>query len=454
MQAEELAVKLRVDQSGVANDLQQFRNNVAGATDHAAKSFMHVESAGRSFKKLFHEIAQESPLLGMAIRLAFDPVVAVLVGATMAIKAFSESQREAAEEAKKAAKETAEAWAEAQEAKFSKNPSKVLAERTKEKAKTAATTPATGTDETEAGAYLNMPLLGYIPKAGLAMGLWLNDYAEGEGGKKPYFGKALKKYAAYMDEKYGFSRQKAEEDKIAEMRNKTNRATYESALKRTQTVEKREEKEKSDKEVARLTHETMANEDEARGKTMAPQQRLAQLTKDREELMRIVTSKRQDELTRAKAANEISKLDKELVNIQKEVKNEGEKKRIEALQKEAAGKKDQIAKANKMAKYMPTVEELEKQGFWNGIFIGGPDNANAHAILELERRAHYILSRGGDKKVAYDLIYGKGGAEELRKNLEWAGIIRPDITNKQLQEDMAALREMASKSGIKVFAEE
>jgi hypothetical protein len=68
---------LRKDVSGWASNAKQ---ELSGFSNHAAKSFVHVGSAGRAFHKVLEGISEQSPVMGGALKFALSPVVGILAG--------------------------------------------------------------------------------------------------------------------------------------------------------------------------------------------------------------------------------------------------------------------------------------------------------------------------------------------------------------------------------------
>lgn len=104
---DQILLKLGIDQSQVGPGLQSFRAKVNQAMKGAHGSLIHVESAGKSFKKLLHELTAASPGLGYALRLAVSPITGIMLGAVAVFAYFNEKIKEADRELNKMASENA-----------------------------------------------------------------------------------------------------------------------------------------------------------------------------------------------------------------------------------------------------------------------------------------------------------------------------------------------------------
>jgi DNA repair exonuclease SbcCD ATPase subunit len=86
--AEEIAVKLNID----VTDAEKMRRSLTSAGNEAHKSFIHGDNAARGFKKTLHELSEQIPILGWALRFAISPIgatfAAVASGIGLAAKAL------------------------------------------------------------------------------------------------------------------------------------------------------------------------------------------------------------------------------------------------------------------------------------------------------------------------------------------------------------------------------
>lgn len=108
MDSEEILIKLGFKTDGIQQGAQQVGHAMKKAGEESEFAFVHAESKGKTFKKILHEISDTSPLLGLALRAALDPVVAIMVSITMAFKAvdkaFEDSDKRLEKMAEKEAK--------------------------------------------------------------------------------------------------------------------------------------------------------------------------------------------------------------------------------------------------------------------------------------------------------------------------------------------------------------
>ena len=84
----------------------------------AEKSFLHAESGGRAFHRLLHSISAESPVLGVALRLALDPTVGTLFALMGAMHAVKSAMAESAAAVKGFGEEMAKPFGETKEELF------------------------------------------------------------------------------------------------------------------------------------------------------------------------------------------------------------------------------------------------------------------------------------------------------------------------------------------------
>ena len=80
---EEVVVRTGIDNSAIGRGMRQFAAAIGQGAQGAHGALVHVESAGKAFHKVLHEISQTSPVMGEALRLAVSPVTGVLLGAVM-----------------------------------------------------------------------------------------------------------------------------------------------------------------------------------------------------------------------------------------------------------------------------------------------------------------------------------------------------------------------------------
>jgi hypothetical protein len=71
---EEIKIKLGLDSQELDEGTRKALSKIAGFGNEAHKSFLHAESGGRAFHKVLHQLTEQSPLLGNAMRLALSPI--------------------------------------------------------------------------------------------------------------------------------------------------------------------------------------------------------------------------------------------------------------------------------------------------------------------------------------------------------------------------------------------
>src|SRR6266576_3008073 len=95
MDTEEIQIKLQMKADQLNQELRKIQQESEKAAKHVGDSFVHVEGKGRAFKKLLHEISDVSPIMGIALRGALDPTVALIIGITNALKEYEKEQEKA-----------------------------------------------------------------------------------------------------------------------------------------------------------------------------------------------------------------------------------------------------------------------------------------------------------------------------------------------------------------------
>src|SRR5437867_300966 len=92
MDTEEIQIKLQMKADQLNRELRNIQNESAKTGEHIGGSFIHAEGKGRAFHRLLHEISRESPLMGIALRAALDPFVAVIFAVIQAFKDYEKEQ--------------------------------------------------------------------------------------------------------------------------------------------------------------------------------------------------------------------------------------------------------------------------------------------------------------------------------------------------------------------------
>ncbi len=104
MDTEEIQIKLQMKADQLNQELRKIQQESEKAAKHVGDSFVHVEGKGRAFKKLLHEISDVSPIMGIALRGALDPTVALIIGITNALKEYEKEQEKAIKRSEEHAK--------------------------------------------------------------------------------------------------------------------------------------------------------------------------------------------------------------------------------------------------------------------------------------------------------------------------------------------------------------
>jgi hypothetical protein len=88
MTSEELSLKLGIDGSGAAQTMRTMKGQISEFAESSGKAFTHGASAAKGFKAALHEIAETSPVMGAALKLAISPIGGIMIAATMAFSYF------------------------------------------------------------------------------------------------------------------------------------------------------------------------------------------------------------------------------------------------------------------------------------------------------------------------------------------------------------------------------
>ena len=78
---------------------------VGEETKEHGKQYLHAEGAGRSFHRVLHSISEESPIMGMALRMALSPVPGLMMAAAWGMHSLIKAEKDAAQAAHDAAEE-------------------------------------------------------------------------------------------------------------------------------------------------------------------------------------------------------------------------------------------------------------------------------------------------------------------------------------------------------------
>lgn len=395
---EELAIRLGIDQSQVGPNLEQFKDKVNAANSEAKKSFINVGSEGRSFKQLLREISSESPLLGAALKLAFNPIVGLLTVATMAFKHFVEQQKKATEEAERFGKAAAESQTTILEARYSDDPQKERRAAALANAKTNASKP-------------------------------VNDFlTEAKERAKKFFTET--ELSMWGDRPSPFS------DKTLEIANQLhNKAVdrYETLLKENKERENAVASEKQHKEqldaeekVAAKLSEAGAIERAGKRESMTAEEKLIDLTSERAELLRKIELGEEDQLKLAERTVDLAKKDQEIAKVKEEIG-----KRTAQQQKEQAeysASRNRI-EANRDDSFKLDVDKLKTHGQWvydrkrrRSYWVASAAAQQAQRIDWLENES-FNQRAWGNIGGAEDLLKESG---RLRSQLVAAKILKPD----------------------------
>ncbi len=110
MDTEEIQIKLGLKADQLNQELRNVQNEMGKTGEHAKHSFIHAESQGRAFHKVLHEISATSPLMGIALRAALDPMVAVMFSVIKAFKDYEEEQEKAVKASEARARKETEGY--------------------------------------------------------------------------------------------------------------------------------------------------------------------------------------------------------------------------------------------------------------------------------------------------------------------------------------------------------
>src|SRR5689334_15359196 len=89
------------------SNLKKSTGQASDATEQHAKHVHELEGQHRALHRAMHAIAEESPILGTALRLALSPASAPIIALTVAFQKLHEAEKQAEEEARKGFEEAA-----------------------------------------------------------------------------------------------------------------------------------------------------------------------------------------------------------------------------------------------------------------------------------------------------------------------------------------------------------
>ena len=100
---EEIRIKLGLDSSELDSGTRRALQNIPNFGKESERSFVHGEKAARGFHKVIHELSDQVPLLGNALRIAISPIggmfavaAAGIAGATRYLEEFNNKLDETA----------------------------------------------------------------------------------------------------------------------------------------------------------------------------------------------------------------------------------------------------------------------------------------------------------------------------------------------------------------------
>jgi hypothetical protein len=92
---------------GATEELTDKSKKLAPTQDETTKSAQGMGEAHRELHRLMHQVTEESPILGLAMRAAFSPVGAAIMAASLAIRFAAQAEAESLARARGAAEEAA-----------------------------------------------------------------------------------------------------------------------------------------------------------------------------------------------------------------------------------------------------------------------------------------------------------------------------------------------------------
>lgn len=101
MTAEEIKIKLGLDSRELDEGTRKAIQQIANMGHESEKTFVKVGNAGKSFKKVLQELSHEAPIAGLALKMAFSPMVGILTAITMGVVAIKNEIKELGEYATK-----------------------------------------------------------------------------------------------------------------------------------------------------------------------------------------------------------------------------------------------------------------------------------------------------------------------------------------------------------------
>src|SRR5947207_9124488 len=104
MDTEEIQIKLQMKADQFNQGLRSIQQESEKTGHQVGEHFIHAESKGKAFHKMLHEISDISPIAGIAIRTALDPITTVILGITSALQAYEKEQEKAIKQSEEYAK--------------------------------------------------------------------------------------------------------------------------------------------------------------------------------------------------------------------------------------------------------------------------------------------------------------------------------------------------------------
>ena len=439
--ARQVLLKLGVDTSQVGPKMDEFNRKVGQSSGHAHNSIMHVESAGRAFHRVLHQLTEQSPLLGIGLRLALNPIVGIIMAVAMAFQSLREEQKKAAEEAKKYAKESQDAWMEAIEATYSKDPKQGKAKYSLDQKKKADKEDFTAQAEA-----LEPEMI--IESAG---GFGLSRVRAIYNRTARWVAENIAGYTGYQD---SIAARAASLKAAAD-------ASFVGGVKDEKAARDLEEQAETEEKIEKIQDEGRKLEAQAAEKNMTREQKLNALLKEREDFTRSGMDMGEDQLSQAEAELELNKLDLKIEEQKKDIKDHNlkvEKERA-TLTKDLAKIDQEIARnarkdsEDEMNKHRMTHDQLLSQGTWWTNKISRRSWFQPSPLAQLEE---YSQRAGNESGIQSALLhpeaakYWAAESKRTRMLIESTGAVKTETLEAENSKNITRLTELAQRDGFLV----
>jgi hypothetical protein len=240
----------------------------------------------------------------------------------------------------------------------------------------------------------------------------------------------------------------------------TNRANEmrETATQRYESLLAEQKPKKDAKEIADIKTRIAREELESQRAAMDAQQKLISLEEEKLKLKREIESTDKEDVDLWRKRQDLARLEHETAQVSKQAakeKAEADKKDLDVKQaiarlEEQMRDSRQMMTARQFAEYQPTIEELASSPI---AWRFNPMAARQARYVEWLQRGAHFQELAGNVAGARETVFGKGGVNELRKQLEGTGLIKPELSLERIQKHLQSLDEKASRGDFLVSIE-